>query len=168
MRNRVTRDRWNRTGGTGVYEPNRQNRPISTVISMISIVISIIGIISIISTASCISESILFSSSLGTVSFIRICNCNCNMNDRVGWTTPDRVYHGGAMILIGLFMPLSFMLRVQLQIRMKLTVLRLLLKRIFLLIQITVLIMLIMPIMLITMLIMLITVLIGRFCQFGF
>ena len=70
----------------------------------------------------------------------------------IGWVeqTPDRVYHGGAMILIGLFMPLSFMLQVQmqvqmqvqlqvqLQIRMKLTVLRLLLKRILLLIQITV------------------------------
>ena len=62
------------------------------------------------------------------------------------------------MILIGLFMPLSFMLQVQmqvqmqvqlqvqLQIRMKLTVLRLLLKRILLLIQITVLIMRIMRI----------------------
>ena len=43
--------------------------------------------------------------------------------------------------MIGLFMPLSFMLQLQLQIRMKLTVLRLLLlKRILLLIQITVLI----------------------------
>ena len=46
--------------------------------------------------------------------------------------------------MIGLFMPISFMLQLQLQIRMKLTVLRLLLKRILLLIQITVQIMLIM------------------------
>ena len=50
------------------------------------------------------------------------------------------------MIMIRLFMPLSFMLQLQLQIRMKLTVLRLLLKRILLLIQITVLIMRIMRI----------------------
>ena len=55
------------------------------------------------------------------------------------------------MIIIGLFMPLSFMLQLQLQMRMKLTVLRLLLQRILLLIHITMLIMLIMPIMCITM-----------------
>ena len=56
----------------------------------------IIRIIRIISTVICISKSILFSSSLSTVSFIRICNCTCNctcictcictcnMNDRAG------------------------------------------------------------------------------------
>ena len=59
IRNRVTVNWWNRISGTGVYEPNWQNQPISTVISMIRIIIRIIGIISIISTVICISESIL-------------------------------------------------------------------------------------------------------------
>ena len=73
---------WKRTWNhkPNSLEPNRrnQNRPLSIVISIISIAIGIV--ISVISTVICISKSILFSSSLSTVSFIRI--CNCNMNDR--------------------------------------------------------------------------------------
>ena len=40
----------------------------------------IIPIISIINTTISIIKSIIFSSSISTVSFIRICNCICNMN----------------------------------------------------------------------------------------
>ena len=76
-----------RTVPIGVYAPKQRigNRPIIIIISMIS---SVINIINIISTVICISNSILFNSSLSTVSFIRICNCTCNctcnMNDRAG------------------------------------------------------------------------------------
>ena len=45
--------------------------------------IIIIPMISMIIIVSSIIKSIIFSSSISTVSFIRICNCNCNMNDRV-------------------------------------------------------------------------------------
>ena len=57
--------------------------PQKTVLSIHIITIrisSIIPIISIINTSISIIKSIIFSSSISTVSFIRICNCICNMN----------------------------------------------------------------------------------------
>ena len=53
---------------------------------------------------------IIFSISISTVSFIRI--CNCNMNDR-GTERNRMINHGGAMIMIRLFMPLIIQVAVE-------------------------------------------------------